>query len=70
MLQLFWSDAPAKDNGLTIAFRIMVHLAQQTQHIINDIEDCDLIFIQNMFDKIHQVFIQFIDTLYFLSDDR
>ena len=27
LMKLFWSDAPAKDDGLTKAFRIMVHLA-------------------------------------------
>ena len=56
--------------NLTIPFRIMVHLAQQTQYILNDNEAKDLIYIQNVFDKIHLIFGQFVDTAYLLSNDR
>ena len=69
LLKLFW-DEDRSDKELSIAFKLMVHLAQQTQNILSDDELSDLTFIQNNFDKIHQVFFQMVDTLFYLSEKR
>ena len=47
LLKLFWDeDRSDKEKfHLSIAFRLMVHLAQQTQNILADDELSDLTFI-------------------------
>jgi len=54
---------------LSLAFRMMSHLAQQTQYIINEDKSENLTLIQNNFDKLHHLFLQFVDTTYFLTSD-
>jgi hypothetical protein len=54
---------------LSLAFRMMAHLAQQTQYIINEDKSENLTLIQNNFDKVHHLFLQFVDTVYFLTSD-
>jgi len=55
----------------------MIHLAQQTQIIINGKPSNDdypvkenLIKIQNVFDKIHNIFIQYVDSVFILSKGK
>ena len=53
---------------MTLVFRLMAHLASQTQHVINEYECESLTQIQNLHDKTQQVFTQFIDTITFLAE--
>ena len=55
--------------NLSLAFRMMAHLAQQTQYIINEDQSENLTLIQNNFDKLHHLFLQFVETVYFLTGD-
>jgi hypothetical protein len=55
----------------------MIHLAQQALLIINGKQTNDecpvkenLIKVQNVFDKIHKIFIQYVDSVYILSKGK
>ena len=55
--KLFWQQLePQCEGSMTLAFRLMAHLASQTQFIINDYECDSLVLTQNLYDKTNLVF--------------
>lgn len=54
-------------NELSLAFRMMCHLAMQAVNILENQETEDMTMVQNFFDKVHAIFRQFVDTVSFIS---
>lgn len=53
-----------------MAFCLMAHFAQQAHYVVDHLESEDMLQVQNIFDKTHQLFRQFVDTVYFLKEDN
>ena len=66
---MFWDTAT---NGHDkIGLRLMVHLAQQTQFVLNKFDQSDqLLLIARQYDTMQKYFTHLVDTLSFLSTSQ
>ena len=67
--KLFWD--PSTNGHDKIGLRLMVHLAQQAQHVLNEFDKSDqLLLIARQYDTMQKYFTHLVDTLGFLATSQ
>mgnify|MGYP006889575701 CR=1 FL=1 len=67
-MNLFWN--PQTNDHQKLGLRLMIQLAQQSQHVANTFESKSLIHVARQFDKMQVYFSHMVDTLFFLAGSQ
>ena len=67
--KLFWD--PSTNGHDKLGLRLMAHLAQQAQHVLNEFDKSDqLLLIARQYDTMQKYFTHLVDTLSFLATSQ